>query len=136
MDDVVICLTQDQVAKLKKHGHSATPSAIKNIVCKWQSFLNAGEAELTQRFKNQEIEILIDTVAAQARVDHLKARELWELSADRLAAIIAITHEDLYERCLGLSELAAMYIKEKVGERVVMHAGYSGRQKGDKRNGG
>lgn len=125
-----IHISDDMLEQMRKRGHGTTGSEIKKTVCRWCGMLNAGEAELRREFTDDEIAAIVGAVAAQARADELKSRELWEMGADRLAAIVGMRHEDLYERCLGLSELAAMYIKEKAGDAVAMRAGYGGRPKG------
>lgn len=125
-----IHISNDMLEQMRKRGHGATGSEIKKTVCRWCSLINAGEAEMRRTFTAGEVEAITGAVAAQVRADELMVRELWEMGAERIAAIVGMRHKELYERCLGLSELATMYIKEKAGDAVAMKAGYGGRKKG------
>lgn len=124
-----IHISDDMLEQMRKRGHGTTGSEIKKTVCRWCGMLNAGEAELLREFTDEELDTIIGAVADQARADELQSRELWEMGADRLAAVVGMRHKELCERCLGLSELAAMYIKEKAGDAVAFRAGYGGRPK-------
>ena len=124
-----IHLSEDMVEAIRRRRQGVSATEIRGIVCRWCGMLNAGKAELQKAFTDEEIAAIIKAVSEQARADGLKTRELWEMGAARIAAIAGIKHEELYDRCLGLSELAAMYIKEMVCGATVMHAGYGGRPK-------
>lgn len=124
---VDIHLSEAMVEAIRKHGHGASAGEVKRTVCRWCAMLDAGECELRRTFTDGEIRDIVDAVAAQARADGLNSRELWEMGAGRLAEIVGMRQENLRGRCLGLSELAAMWIKEEAGGAVAMRAGYGGR---------
>ena len=125
-----IHLSEEMVGQIRKRGHGTSPGEITRTVCRWCGLVNKGADEVRRQFTEDEAERIVEAVAAQTRTDGLTVRELWEMGAERLAAIVAIRHGELYKRCLRLSELAAMWIKEEAGGRVAMRPGYGGRPKG------
>ncbi len=126
-----IFLTDGQVRAIRRRGHGATASEIRRTVCRWQGMLAAGEKELAAEFSDDELSKIVGAVAGAARADRLNHEELWGMGAQRIARIVEFFDgdRDIAGRCLELSELAAMAIKERAGEVVPLPTGKGGRRK-------
>lgn len=122
-----IHITDNMLEEMRKRGHGTSGSAIKATVIKWQGIINNGERELTEAYTPDEIELAVRMIARQAKADRLTHKELWGMSAERLAAIVGMHDESLGERMVRLGELAAMAIKERVSGVIVFPPGTGGR---------
>lgn len=127
---ISIHLNEEMVEAMRSRGQKATACAITETICRWHSMMMAGEKELAASFTAQEIDEAVCMIATQAKLDRLTHKELWGLSAERLAAIVGIQAESLGERMVRLGELAAAALKERVGGVIVLPPGTGGRPKG------
>lgn len=126
-----IFFTHDQLEKIRKKGHRATAGEIKKTVCRWQGLVTAGEKELAAEFDRKEQEIITNAIIKAVRIDQLNNEEFWGMNAERIGGIIEICADEpeIGERCLELSELAIIAIKERVAEVVNLPTGKGGRKK-------
>lgn len=124
-----IHLSEDMAEQLRKRGHRLTGNAMAQTIIKWQGFLNNGERELTEALTVEEIDAAEHAIAIQIKADALTHKEFWGMSAERLAAIVAMRDKKLGERMVRLGELAAIALKERVEAVVVFPPGTGGRTK-------
>lgn len=122
-----IHISDYMLEEMRKRGHGTSGSAIKATVVKWQGMINNGELELAEALTPDEIQLAVRMIARQAKADRLTHKELWGMSAERLAAIVEMHDESLGERMVRLGELAAIALKERVGGVIVFPPGTGGR---------
>lgn len=97
-----------------------------------QNLIAAGQQELAQRLTPAEVAGVLDCMIETLRADRVNFQEFWGYSAHRIAALISVCRNDekTARKCLELSELAILALKEKAGEVIALPTGRGGRKKG------
>ena len=121
-----IHLSGADIREIERRGGEITAEAVRDVICRWHSLLNAGARELAWEFSEEEARALVDILARQTRADRLSHKDLWGMGMDRLARIVGMHSKGLGERCLKLDELAGMALKERVGALVSFAPGGGG----------
>ena len=126
---IILELTADMVDAMTRNGKKPSASAIKATVCRWHTMIDDGEVELSKTFKPHELARVLSVVIEMVRLDRLNHEEFWGLSAQRVGEIVCLQHEELGGRCMELSELAILALKQRVSEVVMLPTGRGGRMK-------